>query len=83
MEVLPVLDFTVKSSVHNYEVKFIEDAINILKNEIRDGDVIIIDNKVKLLNPYLLKDLNYKIILFFVLQCLSPLNSHILNPFVL
>jgi len=56
-----VLDFTVKSSVHNYEVKFIEDAINVLKNEIRDGDVIIIDNKVKLLNPYLLKNLNCKI----------------------
>ena len=56
-----MLDFTVKSSVHNYEVKFIEDAINVLKNEIRDGDVIIIDNKVKLLNPYLLKNLNCKI----------------------
>ena len=55
---LPVLDFTVKSSVHDYKVKFIEDARNVLKNEIRDGDVIIIDNKVKDLYPDLLKYMN-------------------------
>jgi 3-dehydroquinate synthase len=55
---LPVLDFTVKSSVHDYKVKFIEDACNVLKNEIRDGDVIIIDNKVKDLYPDLLKYMN-------------------------
>ncbi len=59
MEVLPVLDFTIKSSIHNYKVEFIEDAINTLKNEIRDGDVIIIDNKIKLLYPHIHRDLNY------------------------
>ena len=58
MVALPVLDFTVKSSVHDYKVKFIEDACNVLKNEIRDGDVIIIDNKVKDLYPDLLKYMN-------------------------
>ena len=55
---LPVLDFTVKSSVHDYEVKFIEKTRNVLKNEIKDGDVIIIDNKVKKIYPDLLRGLN-------------------------
>ena len=58
MEVLPVFDFKVKSSVHDYEVKFVNDVPNILKNEIKDGDVIIIDNKVKKLYPDLLRGLN-------------------------
>ena len=44
--------------MHDYKVKFIEDARNVLKNEIRDGDVIIIDNKVKDLYPDLLKYMN-------------------------
>ena len=58
MEVLPVFDFKVKSSVHDYEVKFVNDAPNILKNEIQDGDVIIIDNNVRKLYPDLLKGLD-------------------------
>ena len=58
MEVLLVLDFTVKSSKFNYYVKFIENASNVLKNEILDGDIIIIDTKVKSLYPKLLNDLN-------------------------
>jgi 3-dehydroquinate synthase len=57
----PVLDFTVKSSIHDYEVKFTENVPHVLKNVIRDGDVVIIDNKVKDLYPDLLKDLNNKI----------------------
>jgi 3-dehydroquinate synthase len=57
-EDLPVRDFTVKSSVHDYEVKFIENASHVLNNEIRDGDVVIIDNKVKDLYPDLLNNLN-------------------------
>ena len=61
MEVLPVLDFTIKSSVHDYEVKFTENVPHVLKNVIRDGDVVIIDNKVKDLYPDLLKDSNNKI----------------------
>jgi len=56
-----VLDFNVKSSVHDYEVNFIENSYSVLKNEIRQDDVIIIDNKVKVLYPNLLKDLNNNI----------------------
>ena len=51
--VLPVLDFQVKSIVHYYEVKFIEDSPAILKKEIRDGDVVIMDQKIKDLYPML------------------------------
>ncbi len=58
MEVLPVFDFKVKSSVHDYDVKFVNDVPNILKNEIQDGDVIIIDNNVRKLYPDLLKGLD-------------------------
>ncbi len=58
MEVLPVLDFKIQSSIHDYEVKFIEDASSVLKNEIQDGDVIIIDNNVRKLYPDLLKGLD-------------------------
>ena len=56
-----MLDFKVKSSVHDYEVKFVEHAPRVLKNNIRDGDVIIIDNKVKVLYPDLLKIINNNI----------------------
>ena len=47
MVALPVLDFKVKSIVHDYEVNFINDSPVILKKEIRDGDVVIIDEKIK------------------------------------
>ena len=57
-EVLRLLDFEVKSSVHDYEVKFVENIPDVLKNEICDCDVIVIDNKVKDLYPDLLKDIN-------------------------
>ena len=42
-----MLDFKVKSIVHDYEVNFINDSPVILKKEIRDGDVVIIDEKIK------------------------------------
>ena len=58
MEVLPVLDFKVTSSVHDYEVEFIDNAPSMLRNEVQDGDVIIMDNKVKNLYPDLLDHLN-------------------------
>jgi len=61
MEGLPVLDFQIKSSVHNYEVKFVENATSVLKNEIRDGDFIIIDNNVRILYPNLIENLNNNI----------------------
>ena len=41
-----MLDFKVKSIVHDYEVKFIDNSPAILENEIRDGDVVIIDRKI-------------------------------------
>ena len=53
-----MLDFNIKSFVHDYEVKFVSNVSNVLKNEIGENDVIIIDNKVKDLYPYLLKELN-------------------------
>lgn len=61
MGALLVLDFTVKSSVHDYEVKFIDNVHSVLNDEIHDGDIIIIDNRVKSLYPNLLKDLNCNI----------------------
>jgi len=53
-----VFDFKVRSSVHDYEVNFIDNVHDTLKNEICDGDVIIIDNKVNELYPNLLESLN-------------------------
>ena len=49
MVVSPVLEFKVKSIIHDYGVKFIENASATLKKEIMDGDVIIMDQKIKAL----------------------------------
>ena len=46
-------DFEVKSIVHDYEVKFIEDSSFVLGNKIKDSDVVIIDQKIKDLYPML------------------------------
>lgn len=46
-----MLDFKVKSIVHDYEVKFIDDSPAVLKNEIKVGDVVIMDQKIKVLHP--------------------------------
>ena len=46
-------DFKVKSIIHDYKVKFIEDSSSVLDNEIKDGDVIIMDQKLKDLYPML------------------------------
>ncbi len=43
-----MLDFKVKSSVHDYKVKFVKNTTRVLKNEIRDGDVFFIDNKISI-----------------------------------
>jgi 3-dehydroquinate synthase len=40
-------NFKVKSKVHDYEVQFINDTATTLKNELKDGDIVIIDEKVK------------------------------------
>jgi len=47
MVVLLVLEFKIKSIVHDYEVKFIDDSSSVLRGEIRDGDIIIIDRKIR------------------------------------
>ena len=47
MEDLQMYNFKVKSIIHDYEVQFINDVKRTLNEEIRDGDFIIIDNKVK------------------------------------
>lgn len=44
-------NFTVKSNIHDYEVHFINDVKATLASELKDGDFIIIDNKVKALYP--------------------------------
>jgi len=41
-----VLDFKVKSIVHDYEVKFIDNSAAVLENDIRGGDVVIMDRKI-------------------------------------
>ena len=46
-----VLDFKIKSIVHDYEVKFIDNSSAMLKNEIKDGDVVIMDRKIIDLYP--------------------------------
>lgn len=47
-------DFTVKSVVHDYKVKFINDTTQVLNEELKEGDVIIIDNKTMNLYPDIL-----------------------------
>jgi 3-dehydroquinate synthase len=46
-----VLDFKIKSIVHDYEVKFIDNSSTVLQNEIKDGDVVIMDRKIIALYP--------------------------------
>ena len=48
-----MLDFKVKSIVHDYEVNFIDDSPAVLNNEIKNGDVVIMDQKIKELYPAL------------------------------
>ena len=51
MEDLPVLDFKIKSVIHDYEVNFIDNAAHTLKTEIVDGDVLLIDKNIKSFYP--------------------------------
>ena len=55
-----MLDFSIKSIIHDYEVKFIDNSVAILENEIRYGDVIIIDRKIKELYPEISSELSRK-----------------------
>jgi len=47
MEDTPMYNFKVKSVIHDYEVQFIDDFEKELKNELIEGDFIIVDNKIK------------------------------------
>jgi len=47
MEDTPMYNFTVKSIIHDYSVKFINDTQKTLLDNLKEGDVIIIDNKIK------------------------------------
>lgn len=40
-------NFTVKSSIHDYNVQFIDDTQKTLLLQLKEGDVIVIDNKIK------------------------------------
>lgn len=48
-------NFTVKSIIHDYSVTFIDDTQVTLLAELKEGDVIIIDNKIKELYADVLK----------------------------
>ena len=51
MEDIQQYNFTVKSNIHDYQVHFIGNVKSTLENELKEGDFIIIDNKVKALYP--------------------------------
>ena len=46
MEDSQAYNFVVKSQIHDYSVEFINDLQTTLKNELIEGDFIIIDNKI-------------------------------------
>ena len=48
-------NFKIKSIVHDYGVQFIDDTQGVLLKELKEGDVIIIDNKIKELYKDLLQ----------------------------
>ena len=55
MEVLLVYNFKVKSIIRDYFVEFITNSQLTLKNELKEGDVVIIDKKISTLYPDLKK----------------------------
>jgi 3-dehydroquinate synthase len=50
----------VKSIVHDYEVQFVDDTNQILAQELKEGDVVIIDNKVGVLYSDILNGISKK-----------------------
>ncbi|MCF6171896.1 MAG: hypothetical protein L3J66_13040 [Bacteroidales bacterium] len=56
MEGFQMYSFKVKSVIHDYEVRFIDNVKATLKEVLREGDFIIIDNKVKTLYSDMLDD---------------------------
>ena len=47
---LPVHNFDIKSIFRNYQVEFIDNSPAVLKDEIKNGDVIIMDQRLKALH---------------------------------
>lgn len=64
MEDIQQYNFIVKSNIHNYEVNFIDNVKKSLETELKEGDFIIIDDKVKSLYPDWFEDIlvNYNYI---------------------
>ena len=56
MEDIQQYNFIVKSNIHDYEVNFIGNVKETLLNVLKDGDFLIIDNKVKEIYPEWFKD---------------------------
>ena len=56
MEDIQQYNFTVKSNIHDYKVNFIDSVKETLATELKEGDFIIIDNKVKSLYPEWFED---------------------------
>jgi len=55
-----VLDFNVQSLIHNYKVKFIKDTGYELKNLVKKGDVIIVDERINQLYPDIFQNLRFQ-----------------------
>ena len=64
MEDIQQYNFIVKSNIHDYEVNFIDNVKKTLETGLKEGDCIIIDNKVKSLYPDWFEDVlvNYNYI---------------------
>tara|TARA_Y100001970_G_scaffold15871_1_gene17868 strand:+ start:52585 stop:53667 length:1083 start_codon:yes stop_codon:yes gene_type:complete len=58
MEDLLVLDFKVKSIIHDYNVKFINNSPKIISQDIRNSDVFIIDRNIVEFYPQILKSID-------------------------
>jgi 3-dehydroquinate synthase len=52
--------FSVNSNIQNYDVKFINNSNNIIKNIVNSGDVFIIDNKILDFYPDIIKNIDSK-----------------------
>lgn len=52
----PMFDFNVRSRIHDYSVHFIDDTAKSLKEELKEGDYIVIDRKISMLYGSILND---------------------------
>ncbi len=66
MEALQVFSFKIKSIIHDYEVKFINNIEQSIKDEAHPGDIIIIDKKISDLYQGLTKNLPHNNIIISI-----------------